>query len=230
MIIGSASGQFLPKAENDLVDAGEDQTLNLMCFTPGSISECSFFIPGEASEVVLNPTSPRSDNFRYAGDGLERGQCGIRILRVEKKYNGMAVCSLRSSIIGTKTNVSINIRVFSDFNNSESESQKERYNKTITMTTLNQHNDVVIESKAIQIISFVFGAVFAIIFICLVLQLVAKYTESVENYENRESNQTISIVNRTLRENSEIETATSSAAPEYEPPPHYSTVVTDTSK
>lgn len=228
MIISSTSSQFLPKAENDLVDAGEDQTLNMMCFTAGSISDCSFFIPGEASEVILNPATPRSDNFRYSGDGLERGQCGIRILRVDKKYNGMAVCSLRSTIIGTKANVSISIRVFSEFNNSNSESQQERFNKSLN--TINQQSDEVIEGKAIQIVSFVFGAVFAIIFICLVLQLVAKYTESVENHENREENQMNSIVNRTLRENPEVETAISSAAPEYEPPPHYSTVVTANSK
>jgi len=65
-----------------------------MCRFATPITRCVFFIPGEDAEVKLSPTWTRHDNFRYHGNGLENGECGISILNLRAVNNGNATCSL----------------------------------------------------------------------------------------------------------------------------------------
>jgi CD80-like C2-set immunoglobulin domain len=71
------------------------KTITLMCRFPAPIFTCAFRIPGERSEIKLNPAvGQRHENFRYFGDGLDKGQCGIEILKVTEEMHGIAMCRL----------------------------------------------------------------------------------------------------------------------------------------
>lgn len=65
-----------------------------MCRIAVPITSCRFVIPGETTEVKLNPNWTRNDNFRYYGNGLENGQCGVTIMSVHKEYHGNISCVL----------------------------------------------------------------------------------------------------------------------------------------
>lgn len=65
-----------------------------MCRIALPITSCRFVIPGEPLEVKLNPSWSRNDNFRYYGNGLDNGQCGITIMSVRKEYHGNVTCIL----------------------------------------------------------------------------------------------------------------------------------------
>lgn len=65
-----------------------------MCRIAQPITTCKFIIPGEVNEVKLNPSWTRNDNFRYYGNGLENGQCGVTIMSVREEYHGNASCVL----------------------------------------------------------------------------------------------------------------------------------------
>lgn len=59
------------------------------------LTSCRFNIPGEAIDVKLNPKWPNPpQNYRYYGNGLENGQCGITFLSVREQNYGNATCIL----------------------------------------------------------------------------------------------------------------------------------------
>jgi hypothetical protein len=69
-------------------------SVNLMCRIAVPITTCKFIIPGEPAEVKLNPSWTRTDNFRYFGNGLENGNCGVTIVSVRDEHYGNATCHL----------------------------------------------------------------------------------------------------------------------------------------
>lgn len=75
----------------------EGQSINLLCRITQPVSACRFIIPGEPLDVKLNPSWTRNDNFRYYGNGLDQGQCGVTILSVREDYHGNATCILDSN-------------------------------------------------------------------------------------------------------------------------------------
>lgn len=66
-----------------------------MCRIAQPISTCRFILPGEPIEIKLNPDWPqRNDNFKYFGEGLQQGQCGLEIASVREEHHGNASCVL----------------------------------------------------------------------------------------------------------------------------------------
>lgn len=97
VIIASVNAQGTRRfadADPKYVATQEGQSINLMCRIALPITTCKFIIPGEANEVKLNPSWTRNDNFRYYGNGLENGQCGVTIMNVREEYHGNASCVL----------------------------------------------------------------------------------------------------------------------------------------
>lgn len=72
----------------------EGETIKLMCRFPKPIMLCNFNLPNVFEILEMNQMWLRKDNFRYFGRGLHYGECGIKILKVEKKMHGVASCTL----------------------------------------------------------------------------------------------------------------------------------------
>lgn len=81
-------------ADPKYIETQEGQSINLLCRFTSPIISCKFYIPNEPAEIKLNPSWNRNDNFRYYGNGLDNGQCGITIVNVNKEYHGNATCVL----------------------------------------------------------------------------------------------------------------------------------------
>lgn len=92
--VNAQGTQRFADADPKYVATQEGQSINLMCRIALPITSCRFIIPGEVNEVKLNPSWTRNDNFRYYGNGLENGQCGVSILNVREEYHGNATCRL----------------------------------------------------------------------------------------------------------------------------------------
>lgn len=97
VIFASVSAQGTHRfadTEPKYVATQEGQSINLMCRIAQPIATCRFTIPGESNEVKLNPSWTRNDNFRYYGNGLANGQCGVTIMSVREEYHGNVTCRL----------------------------------------------------------------------------------------------------------------------------------------
>lgn len=82
-------------ADPRYIETQQGATIKLMCRIAQPISTCRFILPGEPIEIKLNPSwPPRNDNFKYFGDGLQNGQCGLEIASVRQTYHGNATCVL----------------------------------------------------------------------------------------------------------------------------------------
>lgn len=82
-------------ADPRYIETRQGATIKLMCRVGQPISTCRFILPGEPIEIKLNPDWPqRNDNFKYFGDGLQSGQCGLEIESVREEYHGNATCVL----------------------------------------------------------------------------------------------------------------------------------------
>lgn len=92
--VNAQGTQRFADADPKYVATQEGQSINLMCRIALPITSCRFIIPGEVNEVKLNPSWTRNDNFRYYGNGLENGQCGVTILNVREEYHGNVTCRL----------------------------------------------------------------------------------------------------------------------------------------
>lgn len=52
-----------------------------------------FDIPGENS-IRLSPAFDKTPGYKYVGEGLDKGVCGVSILQVKSQNNGFAKCIL----------------------------------------------------------------------------------------------------------------------------------------
>lgn len=80
-----------PKKET-AVRVGE--SLQIMCRAGRPLRVCRVEIPGEANAMVLNQGQPAEDGIEYYGEGLNSGQCGVRIAKVKDIHDGLFKCSL----------------------------------------------------------------------------------------------------------------------------------------
>lgn len=94
LVNGQAPQRRQADADPRSIATQEGQTINLLCRFTSPIVSCKFYIPGENLEIKLNPDWNRNDNFRYYGEGLGNGICGITILNVHKENHGNASCVL----------------------------------------------------------------------------------------------------------------------------------------
>lgn len=96
-LVASAHAQGPPRfADPDprRVETQVGQSINLLCRIASPIISCRFQIPG-LPDIKLNPSWPvQNENFRYYGNGLDKGQCGITITNVQESYHGNATCVL----------------------------------------------------------------------------------------------------------------------------------------
>lgn len=100
-----------PKRET-AVRVGE--SLQILCSAPQPLRICRIEIPGEGS-IVLNANDPSEDGIEYYGNGLEQGQCGVRIAKVKEIHDGVFKCSLTSHKYRQETTASLKIIVASKF-------------------------------------------------------------------------------------------------------------------
>lgn len=72
----------------------EGQNVTFVCRAISPITSCIFTLAGEENPIILseNDNETRSDNYEYAGNGFESGQCGITIYGIKKENNGKAFC------------------------------------------------------------------------------------------------------------------------------------------
>lgn len=85
--------------------------IKLLCRVAVPITSCGFRIPGEYSEQKFNEVWQRSDNYRYFGQGLESGECGIEILSVNENMNGVFTCRLDMNDGGTDALANITVTI-----------------------------------------------------------------------------------------------------------------------
>jgi len=74
----------------------EGQNVTIVCRAISPITSCIFTLAGEENPIILseNDNETRSDNYEYAGNGFESGQCGITIYGIKKENNGKAHCKV----------------------------------------------------------------------------------------------------------------------------------------
>ena len=69
-------------------------SLTIRCRLPLPLSFCRVEVPTQGSLVITNPSQSPSEIIRYAGNGLDKGECDILIVNVKAEYNGTFKCSL----------------------------------------------------------------------------------------------------------------------------------------
>lgn len=42
----------------------------------------------------MSPTTPAHEGMKYAGGGLDKGECGIEISVVSERHNGVLACTM----------------------------------------------------------------------------------------------------------------------------------------
>jgi hypothetical protein len=73
----------------------EGQNVTIVCRAISPITSCVFTLAGEDNPIILSENNEtRSDNYEYAGNGFESGQCGITIYGIKKENNGKASCTV----------------------------------------------------------------------------------------------------------------------------------------
>jgi CD80-like C2-set immunoglobulin domain len=79
--------------EPSRVEKTEGESVDIMCRFGKSIERCKFIGPNSLV-YKLSEKFPERDDFRYIGQGLESGQCGLRILSLDRKHEGNWTCEL----------------------------------------------------------------------------------------------------------------------------------------
>lgn len=67
--------------------------MRVLCRVASPVQYCRFTVPGEPRAILLSPAFD-TDGFKYIGEGLEAGQCGIEIPSIQAKHNGPIECFL----------------------------------------------------------------------------------------------------------------------------------------
>ncbi|XP_011638046.1 fasciclin-3 isoform X3 [Pogonomyrmex barbatus] len=110
-IVEAKQGQIIdiePKKET-AVRVGEK--LQILCKAEQPLRVCRVEIPGEGSMVLSERDKPSEDGIEYYGDGLNSGQCGVRITKVKETHDGMFKCSLTAIDARQESTASIKIIV-----------------------------------------------------------------------------------------------------------------------
>ncbi|XP_036147711.1 fasciclin-3 isoform X2 [Monomorium pharaonis] len=102
-----------PKKET-AVRVGE--SVQILCNANQPLRVCRVEIPGEGS-MVLTGIDPPEDGIEYYGNGLNTGQCGVRIARVKENHDGIFKCSLTTLKTRQETTASLKIIVARPPNN-----------------------------------------------------------------------------------------------------------------
>lgn len=78
----------------DFVAVEEGKNVSMLCKAISPITSCSFIVPGEFEEIIINPNETTSSNeaYEYYGSGFDSGECGITIIHIKKENNGKASC------------------------------------------------------------------------------------------------------------------------------------------
>lgn len=100
-----------PKRET-AVRVGE--SVQILCSSKQALRVCRVEIPGEIS-MVLNGPEPSEDGIEYYGNGINNGQCGVRIARVKENHDGIFKCSLTPVNSRQEATASLKIIVASEF-------------------------------------------------------------------------------------------------------------------
>jgi hypothetical protein len=70
------------------------QSFTFMCRAGEPLRYCSISVPGYDSHLNMNENTTKNSDYWYAGYGLEAGQCGVTIARIDIKQNGKFGCDL----------------------------------------------------------------------------------------------------------------------------------------
>uniref|UniRef100_A0A336LP02 CSON015321 protein n=1 Tax=Culicoides sonorensis TaxID=179676 RepID=A0A336LP02_CULSO len=79
-------------AQNDVIVEPREatvrngQNVTLLCKSKGPLIYCRFEIPSINSINIRE--SSQTDDYSYYGNGLDAGDCGVRLNRVDLNYNG----------------------------------------------------------------------------------------------------------------------------------------------
>lgn len=68
------------------------QNVTLLCRSGKELDYCRFEIPNLDAFRISDRT--KSDSYSYYGNGLESGDCGVHLYRVDLKNNGKVRCTL----------------------------------------------------------------------------------------------------------------------------------------
>jgi len=104
-----------PKKET-AVRVGE--TLQIMCKGSRPLRVCRVEIPGESNAMVLSHGQPSEDGIEYYGQGVQHGDCGVRIAKVKDYHDGIFKCSLTSTDSRQEETASLKIIVASELSSS----------------------------------------------------------------------------------------------------------------
>ncbi|XP_055298603.1 fasciclin-3 isoform X2 [Sitodiplosis mosellana] len=90
LLVHGQSVEVYPKN----VTAAEGQNATLLCRTSSPLQYCRFEIPGESAIRLSDKYESKFPGFKYFGDGLEQGVCGVAIQNVKTINNGPVKCIL----------------------------------------------------------------------------------------------------------------------------------------
>ncbi|XP_031629264.1 fasciclin-3 isoform X2 [Contarinia nasturtii] len=76
------------------VTVAEGQNATLLCRASSPLLTCRFEIPGEKGVRLFDKSDSDNSNFKYFGEGLNQGECGVSIQSVKLIHNGPAKCIL----------------------------------------------------------------------------------------------------------------------------------------
>ncbi|KAG5676881.1 hypothetical protein PVAND_006685 [Polypedilum vanderplanki] len=93
VLFASVHCQRVANTNPSHVTKQEGDSVDLLCSFGKAISRCDFDMPNN-ERLKLRPDWDRNDNYRYYGEGLDKGQCGLKILRLERKHEGNVTCRL----------------------------------------------------------------------------------------------------------------------------------------
>lgn len=89
-------------------------SLKVVCETAVPLQLCRVEIPGE-DPMILWPGQDAEGGIEYYGLGLERGQCGAYISKVEQRHNGTFKCSVVPKNNRREYEAKLDITIASEF-------------------------------------------------------------------------------------------------------------------
>ncbi|XP_035723349.1 fasciclin-3-like isoform X3 [Vespa mandarinia] len=93
-------------------------SLRILCTMGSPLQICRVEIQGESS-MILRPNQSSDDGIEYYGEGTNKGQCGVHILKVKEQHNGIFRCALTPEDRRVESNASVIIVVAKPPNNPE---------------------------------------------------------------------------------------------------------------
>ncbi|XP_018301715.1 fasciclin-3 isoform X2 [Mycetomoellerius zeteki] len=112
-IVEAKSNMFINIEPREQTAVRVGETLQILCTAQREqLRVCRVEIPGEGSIVLTGSDPPSEDgNIEYYGNGLNSGECGVRIAKVKESYHGTFKCSLTTKNARQEATASLNIVV-----------------------------------------------------------------------------------------------------------------------